>query len=445
MTTPSRFSNQYPRQSTERLRQASRELSRIWPVLSSFSLSLSDDKNNDDNGKKKERRILLQRAAVTAVSCVTTWSLVHLLGGKGMSTVRACGLHAMAASVLFRSPVYATASLTGSFAGMTGLVAMSSIGTTAAASTTAMAILRNAILPVAWLGFWTGASLYWWEKGGKIFPGMGGRLGTIAVVGHVAFLAICNRPVLRSLVCGDAMQAFWQAPYTALGLLVATGVLHWSRQEPEPLGTTVTPTIIPPSKTTAIDTTTDPSNNPSIKLTSSAKEARQALEKAEAENLPVQNEQGVDQEAVLRLRNVAKLASKSAILCFLVSLIQFPLQPSLAQKYLQSILATFVGSFLVWRTNHAPVFSVGFTCWAASCLFPAAAAASMNANSATTLMMCMAMGSYAGLTRLGERYNTNFQLLQTAIVATLLFQMDLLPKIGGRLGLFAFLGVGFGL
>ena len=96
------------------------------------------------------------------------------------------------------------------------------------------------------------------------------------------------------------------------------------------------------------------------------------------------------------------------------------------------------------------VFPVGLTCFVASCLFPniMAHGSSYYSDNNEILMLCMAMGSFAGATRLHDnnQYQSNLQLLQTSILATILFHLELLPKIiGGRLGLFALLGVLFGL
>ena len=353
------------------------------------------------------RLLLLQRACITTVSCLSTWALIQF---GGLSIVRGCGIHAMAASLVLQSPAYATASLAGSFAGMTGLVSLP-LGVAASSTGTlsAMALWREALWPVIQLGMGTGLALYWWDSGTpKIHAGKGGRLGTMAVLGHVAYLALHNRPLLRHMVrtIGGGSIVLRGRPYAAptlVAMILACLVLYWSRQEP------IRSTEVFVEETG--ETTTIYGR------------------RVEDTNLSSQT---------LGLRTIASYASKAAILCFLLSFLPWPMA-QWANDFVPCLLSTFVGAFMVGRSQHAPVFAVGFTCWAASCLFASHANASI-------LMLSMAMGSFAGLTRLDDRYTTNFQLLQTSVLSTLLLcQFRLLPQMGGRLGLFAFLGVLFGM
>jgi len=313
-------------------------------IIETSNNTATDALISEEPGTKEDRRTLTTeqvqlavRSCVTALSVVTTWALIQ---ATGWSTVRGAGVHAVVASLLSPSPAYATASLAGTFAGMTGLVATWH--------------------QMSLLGLATGAALYAWERGAKVHPGKGGRLGTMAVLGHLGYLTVTRDARLGGLIM-NILETL-QAP-TVIGLLASAVVL----------------------------TLTGRGDNPT------------------------------------RTKQYTGLASKTAIVSLLLSK---TLQVASPLAHLQSIVATFLGAWAV-KSSKFLVFPVGVVCSLGS-LLPG-----------PSLAIDVAMGSFAGLTRL-EGYSKR-QLLQASIAATLFLYTQTLLGVGGRLGLFAFLGVLFSL
>ena len=315
---------------TENEDESSSFLSLSSSSSSSSSSFIKKKTTNDDNNNKNKNEtlgILLSRAMITAFSCVTTWSFIRF---GGLSNIRAFGIHTMIASVLLRSKSLAAASMAGSFSGMTGLLLTSSTTTAATAAATRVVIVHD-LCNIILLGIWTGIALYFgeWRREKIHQPGIGGRLGVMAVMGHFAYLAVHNNHhidnsnhigLLRQLGI-DCFQRL-QGPYTILALVLASCVLQWSRHvDIEPKQNDDESNITLPSpqqEQEQQERSTVPKQLNLVKSRTMAKEEEESNDlTVTASTIPQQQQQRRRRQQ--RLPTIASLTSKAAILCFLLS------------------------------------------------------------------------------------------------------------------------------